>query len=197
MTLLLSAFLFALCCARRPAVSQCFCCRLSYLRCMLPSVSTNRTSKGGWVRNTKQRGSNGRGICRRCGQEVPPRRRTFCSDECVHEWRLRTDPGYLREQVLQRDHGVCAICGLDALEFYRRFRLLPSRKRSALRRSLDMPPHRENFWDADHVVPVVEGGGECGIGNLRTLCLWCHQAETARLRLRRTAAKKKSASSAT
>ncbi len=25
-------------------------------------------------------------------------------------------------------------------------------------------------WEVDHVVPVVEGGGECGLDNLRTLC---------------------------
>jgi 5-methylcytosine-specific restriction enzyme A len=115
---------------------------------------------------------------------VPPRRRTFCGEDCIHQWRLRTDPGYLRDQVFQRDRGICGLCGLDTIEFYRRFRLLPSRKRSALRRSLDMPPHRENFWDADHIIPVVEGGGECDLHNLRTLCLWCHQAETATLRRR-------------
>jgi hypothetical protein len=34
-------------------------------------------------------------------------------------------------------------------------------------------------------VPVVEGGGECDLSNLRTLCLKCHRNVTAQLRMRR------------
>ena len=30
---------------------------------------------------------------------------------------------------------------------------------------------RRHLWDADHIVPVVEGGGECDLANMRTLCL--------------------------
>jgi hypothetical protein len=37
-------------------------------------------------------------------------------------------------------------------------------------------------WAADHIVPVVEGGGECGIENIRTLCLGCHASVTKELR---------------
>lgn len=45
-------------------------------------------------------------------------------------------------------------------------------------------------WEADHIVPVIEGGGECDISNLRTLCLPCHRAETAKLARRRADARK-------
>ena len=137
--------------------------------------SKRRKKQGGWVRRTKERGPNGRGICRWCHAEVSKGRRTFCADACVHEWRLRTDPGYLRDQVLARDRGVCAVCRLDTIEFYLRLQRVPARKRKALRRMLDMHPRRRTFWDADHIVPVAEGGGECDLSNLRTLCLWCHQ----------------------
>jgi 5-methylcytosine-specific restriction protein A len=147
-------------------------------------MSTTRKKQGGWIQRTKERGTHGRGICRWCRTEVPLGRRTFCSDSCVHEWRLRTDPGYLRQQVLARDRGVCAACGLDTIQFYRRFQLIPVRKRSALRRQLDLHPGRRSFWDADHIIPVAEGGGECDLSNLRTLCIWCHQELTAKLRLR-------------
>ena len=44
-----------------------------------------------------------------------------------------------------------------------------------------------SFWEADHVVAVVEGGGLCGLENLRTLCRPCHKAETLALRARREA----------
>jgi hypothetical protein len=86
--------------------------------------------------------------------------------------------------VLSRDRGICALCGLDTIEFYRRFQRLPPLKRKALRRRLDMHVKRRSFWDADHIVPVVEGGGECDLSNLRTLCLWCHLEQTAGLRRR-------------
>ena len=147
-------------------------------------MSTNRKKAGGRIRKTTERGPNGRGICRWCHSEVPKGRRTFCSDHCVHDWRLRTDPGYLREQVLRRDRGVCALCGLDTIEFYRRFQLIPARKRGALRSQLDWHAGRRSFWDADHILPVAEGGGECDLSNIRTLCLWCHQEHTAQLQKR-------------
>lgn len=43
------------------------------------------------------------------------------------------------------------------------------------------------WWEADHIVPVVEGGGGCGLENLRTLCKPCHHDVTAELNRRRAA----------
>jgi hypothetical protein len=43
---------------------------------------------------------------------------------------------------------------------------------------------RKSLWDADHIVPVVEGGGECDLSNIRTLCLRCHRQVTQQLRQR-------------
>jgi 5-methylcytosine-specific restriction endonuclease McrA len=43
---------------------------------------------------------------------------------------------------------------------------------------------RKTLWDADHIVAVAEGGGECDLANMRTLCLKCHRARTAELRER-------------
>jgi 5-methylcytosine-specific restriction endonuclease McrA len=48
------------------------------------------------------------------------------------------------------------------------------------------------LWEMDHVVPVVKGGGGCGLDNLRTLCWACHRAETARLAAERARARKAS-----
>ena len=31
-----------------------------------------------------------------------------------------------------------------------------------------------NAWQADHVIPVFQGGGLCDVDNLRTLCTVCH-----------------------
>ena len=68
---------------------------------------------GAW--SAPKKGPDGRPLCRWCGKSVSPPRRTFCSDSCVHEWRLRSDPGYVRGLVLKRDHGVCALCKLNTL----------------------------------------------------------------------------------
>ena len=43
---------------------------------------------------------------------------------------------------------------------------------------------RKSLWDADHILPVTEGGGECDLDNIRTLCLRCHRVVTAQLRER-------------
>ena len=37
---------------------------------------------------------------------------------------------------------------------------------------------RWSLWDMDHIVPVKDGGGQCGLENLRTLCLPCHRQVT-------------------
>jgi 5-methylcytosine-specific restriction endonuclease McrA len=43
---------------------------------------------------------------------------------------------------------------------------------------------RKSLWDADHILPVTEGGGECDLDNIRTLCLRCHRSVTLQLRER-------------
>ena len=47
---------------------------------------------------------------------------------------------------------------------------------------------RRTLWDADHILPVAEGGGQCDLDNLRTLCLPCHREATRELRVRLRAA---------
>jgi len=141
---------------------------------------------GGWVdRKAIARGPNGRGICRWCSLEVPRGRFTFCSEYCVHEWKLRSQPAYLRENVLLRDRGICSACGVDALAAYRQLRASRGSSRRALLEHWGLKRYtRKSLWDADHIQPVAEGGGECDLDNLRTLCLRCHRAATVELRLR-------------
>lgn len=43
-------------------------------------------------------------------------------------------------------------------------------------------PKESDFWQADHILAVAEGGGDAGLDNLRTLCTPCHQLETEKLR---------------
>jgi 5-methylcytosine-specific restriction enzyme A len=144
-------------------------------------MSTQRAMPGGRVDRAKlQKGSSGRCLCRWCNLEVPPGRLTFCSDWCVEEWRLRSDPGHLRERVLERDRGICAICGLDCIAELRRVKKLRGSARAKARIDWHMGK-RKTLWDADHIMPVAEGGGECDLSNMRTLCLKCHRLRTVEL----------------
>lgn len=136
--------------------------------------------------STLIKGPNGRNLCRWCSLEVPKGRLTFCSEFCVEEWKLRSDPGYLRDKVLDRDKGVCALCLTDCLAAWRHIkRQRGIAKAKALADWGLKANSRQSLWDADHITPVVEGGGECDLSNLRTLCLKCHRLVTAQLRQRR------------
>lgn len=114
--------------------------------------------RGGWVdRKAIPRGPNGRGLCRWCALEVPRRRFTFCSDFCVHEWKLRTQPAYLREQVLLRDKGICVECRVDTVAEARRLRYSRGPRRQELLAYWGLKRRtRKSLWDADHIVPVAE-----------------------------------------
>ncbi len=117
--------------------------------------------------------------------EIVGRRRTFCSNDCVHQWRLRTSPAYLRDAVLERDKGVCARCTVDTLAAYRLLKRARNERRAELLGKWGLLAlRRKSLWDADHIVPVVEGGGECDLDNIQTLCVHCHRVVTAALRKR-------------
>jgi len=151
----------------------------------MESKSTSRATKGGWIdRRSLPKGAHGRNLCRWCQTETPKGRFTFCSASCVHEWRLRSDPGYLREQVFRRDRGFCALCRIDTEALRNHKRKLDYAARRQFEKDWGVSGRR-SLWDADHILPVCEGGGECDLSNIRTLCLKCHRLATAALRERR------------
>jgi 5-methylcytosine-specific restriction protein A len=164
-----------------------------------PPASVAVTTKRVMPKTKAPRGPNNERLCRWCHGNVKPPRLTFCSDECVHEYRIRRDPNYVRRLLEKRDHGVCAECGVDTHEVYKAFRDLRKtaydsdrytqwNKNSAWQsfyKNLGIASGRRTLWDADHITPVIEGGGSCGLDNYRTLCIWCHKRETAALAKRR------------
>lgn len=103
----------------------------------------------------------------------------------------------LRAAVFARDAGVCALCGADtevvrkALDDLRRAShgsMAKTQWYRRVRRELGVPSDG-NLWDADHRIPVSEGGAST-LDNLRTLCRLpaggCHGRETKDLRARLT-----------
>ena len=105
-----------------------------------------------------ERDAEGRPICRWCRGPVERPRRTFCSEPCVHEWKIRSSPWYVRREVKKRDKGICRLCGLDVLKAHREWgrRKPPASDRAARRQWRAERPR----WEADHIVPVADGGGE-------------------------------------
>ncbi len=145
-------------------------------------MSSRRKMPGGRAdREHLATGPNGRCLCRWCDLEVPSGRRTFCSEWCVEQWKLRSDPGHLRERVFERDRAICAICETDCLAEWRRIKRLRGAARARAIAEWGLRG-RKSLWDADHILPVAEGGGECDLDNMRTLCLKCHRSRTAELR---------------
>lgn len=98
---------------------------------------------------------------------------------------MRSDAGYLRQQVFKRDKGVCHLCRVNTLSAFLRIKKARGKSREGMLTFWGLKKlNRRSLWDADHILPVAEGGGECDLRNLRTLCLRCHRLATAELRAR-------------
>jgi len=170
-------------------------------------LPVNQTATPGGTRGTRSRerrtlgvysrkrplGPNGEKICYNCGGLLPKGRPFNCSAKCSEEWRCKTSPSHLRYVLHERDKGVCAICGIDTdalKKEYATFRDANkygnfwNAKKDKWLNAHGIPWSRAtgNLWDADHITPVIEGGGECGLDNFRTLCIPCHKQVTAELR---------------
>jgi 5-methylcytosine-specific restriction protein A len=162
-------------------------------------VSTIRRTPGIYA-SPAPRGPNGERLCRNCKGPMPKGARHNCSAKCSEEWQCKTSPSILRRVIERRDKGVCALCGIDTLALKREYTAL--RKELKVKAWEDypandvcraflshqgIPPGRacSDWWDADHITPVVEGGGECGPEGYRTLCIPCHKDVTAELAARR------------
>ena len=151
----------------------------------MTSMSMNRRLQiDGPYGRTVERGPNGRGICRHCGVEVPVGRRTTCSDACATELLIRMRPAYAARLVFRRDRGICRVCGLDCemlRRVYRRVREISWEDAHWFADQIGVRELRYGaVWEADHIVEVVRGGGECGLEGYQTLCKRCHKLKTAK-----------------
>jgi len=124
--------------------------------------------------------------CKWCLKPVSGRRTSWCSDACRANFLIRFSGGIASAMVLDRDHGICANCGIDTKELERWYRLISKNTWKYWEHKAAWGPwySHNSFWEADHIVPVSEGGGCCGLENYRTLCMRCHKAESAELRRR-------------
>jgi len=127
--------------------------------------------------------------CKWCGK---PSKWTWCSDECKDEAYVRM--GFSDSYVRKRDKGICAKCGMDCTWLKKQLTILKQmqfRHRVSTRKELKeaFGPWWSSYnrlWQADHIVPVCEGGGCCGLENYQTLCLRCHKEDTKEIHKRKS-----------
>lgn len=171
----------------------------------LPGLRHLRTINAATLRRKLNRAD---GTCTVCATPVPRGRKGWCSESCVKEFNGRTS-GWAWF-VRHRDKGVCSLCGIDTKLYHDlpayfssrhlwRFSSLnglsarhkrPVRACTCFFCVAAREAEEIARWEADHIVPVWEGGGLCGPENLRTLCLGCHKAESARGAARRAKARR-------
>lgn len=119
------------------------------------------------------------GWCQVCGGCITeasgkPSRRTWHNGRdgeprCLRQhWFANGDVSVIRAMVLERDGGVCAACPPGSLPCD--------------------TPERPEAWQADHIVPLVDGG-EHTMANLQTLCHTHHKEKTSREATSRAAAR--------
>ena len=132
-----------------------------------------------------------------------------CSWKCHQELAARVSGSAIRRQLFELEKGVCQICSMDMHSVFQRYKRLhpsdrvqelmrlPGFKVGASNSGILQNPVEGHFWQADHIVPVAEGGGCCSLDNFRTLCTPCHQKETNALRQRLVARKNAAAAAGT
>lgn len=144
-----------------------------------------------------------KGHCTWCNGKLGKYARRWCSEACREEGYVRF--GYWHGPVRTRDKGICALCGFDSLACQRRVKRIYDRAKGGgyggrsypysfvrIRRFANRTGIGPTYqpYEVDHIVPVVEGGGCCGLDNFRTLCFLCHKLETKALAGRRAAARR-------
>ena len=128
---------------------------------------------------------HGNRVCRFCRK--PLARGVYCSEACHVETDVRCGWDYHRH-IRERDHGICADCGIDTGELDDALKAL-RRKANKYRWNVGLFREIEiqcgfigglqTTEQFHHVVAVEDGGGCCGIENYVTLCLRCHKKRHA------------------
>ena len=92
-----------------------------------------------------------------CGKKLTGKQTKWASEECrskaVKEFFIiKGDISVIRNELFKIDYGYCRNCGAF-----------------------------DDNWQADHILPVIQGGGGCSLSNFQTLCMDCHKEKTKRL----------------
>lgn len=117
----------------------------------------------------------GRKKCRVCGTIVEGRG-VYCGSKCRDAFLIARRPEYAAMRVRQEKGTCCAGCGADEIECFERYKRAVECLSGTPCEGLLAP---FAMWQNDHVRPVSDGGGECGLDNFRLLCPPCHGGVTS------------------
>ncbi len=182
-------------------------------------MSTDRWKRLPLVRQDKA----GYYLCRLCQNACPEHQKYWCSEDCLRRFLTISNGTYVRAVLFERDHGICAECGVNAAQMDAALAHLKSDLLHPLLMSIH-PMIAATFraegwsniklrgkgsypdaiaftscWEAHHVKSVIEGGGECSLLNYKTLCFVCHKkisAAQAHYRAQQRQTQKRAAKSA-
>jgi 5-methylcytosine-specific restriction endonuclease McrA len=107
---------------------------------------SNREGTSNIERFPKRKNTQGRLLCRMCG-DLTFGRHTFCGPRCLRDFFMQTDWNRVRQVVYIRDGGICMKC--------------------------DRKVSKNNFH-VDHIVPLAAGGDEWDLSNLEVSCPECN-----------------------
>lgn len=103
-----------------------------------------------------------RGFCIICGNELPKKRRLYCSDECFSGWFQQFNPKWewptIRHNAFKRDDFKCVKCGKKEGD--------------------DSIYGGSVYLIGDHINPIALGGSEWDLSNIQTLCSDCNKIKT-------------------
>eukprot|EP00439_Symbiodinium_sp_Y106_P026977 s3964_g3.t1 len=175
---------------RRPPVLLCMECRLP-----LP-MSLELAEAWNWegaVLRVHRKSESGEG-------------EMFCAGPCRALYFGKRSGTSLRRQLFELERGVCQRCGLDCHGLWQnlkssksswpeKLRRMAAESKSAQSAALhtllsyltrfdtesqdDFNLTEGSLWQADHILPVWQGGGTCGLENMQTLCASCHSLKTS------------------
>lgn len=125
----------------------------------------------------------GAGFCRWCGGACEPHR--YWHGPCVTAYKIACWPAVARKAIWARDKGICGGCGANvAAEI--------AAEKKAM--GWHMARSAGAFWQADHIIPLVEANRSdlslWSLTNLRLLCTACHKGQTTALAGRLAARRK-------
>ena len=89
-----------------------------------------------------------------CGELLTGRKKRWYSSSCSEKAYeilavIKGNSSMVRKLLYNRDNGYCNNCGVFDIN-----------------------------WEADHIIPVMAGGGACQLDNYQTLCDNCHKEKT-------------------
>ena len=123
-----------------------------------------------------EKDQDGRSLCRTCHEVIPKGRRAYCSEPCHWEYMIKHSPEFAAAMFREKYGARCAGCGRDEeVEHDLWLQASLVLKPSGLLHYL-LP---FKAFPLDHVRPVIDGGGSCGMENYRLLCPKCHTGITA------------------